>query len=250
MRDDSDEDRGWNRLDIIDVRGPIAVIGDIHGRADLLACLLKKLGTMPVFVVGDVNDRGPDTKLVIELLVEREARGVRGNHEEWLCRFADGGGFDTLALNPMFGGAATLKSYGIEGRSPREVEEQFRRIPRDHRAWLLSLPVALRIVIDGAPFWIAHAGVSASLCAGIDPIPRMSEIAEKEYFDLLWRGQEPKDMDELDGPVVYGHVPRQEPIDAGHAIGIDTGCGVRPNGKLTAVILPARRFVSVGDEDL
>ena len=35
-------------------------------------------------VVGDVCDRGPDTR----------ARGVRGNQEDWLCTFADGGGFD------------------------------------------------------------------------------------------------------------------------------------------------------------
>jgi hypothetical protein len=51
-------------------------------------------------------------------------------------------------------------------------------------------------------------------------------------------------MDELDGPVVSGHVPRKSPLDAGHAIGIDTGCG-RDDGALTAVILPSRRFITV-----
>ena len=63
-------------------------------------------------------------------------------------------------------------------------------------------------------------------------------------FDLLWRSQEPEDMDELDGPVVFGHVPRKSPVDAGHAIGIDTGSG-RDDGALTAVILPSRKFVTV-----
>lgn len=246
MTDDADDERGWNRVDTIDVRGPVAVIGDIHGRADLLAALLERLGDMPVFVVGDVNDRGPDTAGVIDLLVKRRARGVRGNHEEWLCAFADGRGFDTLALNPLFGGAATLKSYGIEGRTPREVESQQRRIPREHRNWLLQLPVAIRLVVDGQPFWVVHAGVAASLAVGIDPIARMNEVAENEFHDLLWRSQEPDDMDELDGPVIYGHVPRASPIDAGHAIGVDTGSGTRADGTLTAVLLPSRRFVSVG----
>ena len=109
--DDDEEERGWNRVDVIEARGPVAVIGDIHGRADLLERLLRQLGRMPIFVVGDVNDRGPDTCGVIELLLKRGAGGVRGNHEDWLCQFVDGRGFDSMALNPMFGGAATLKSW-------------------------------------------------------------------------------------------------------------------------------------------
>lgn len=242
MRDDDDE-RGWNRVDTIEVQGPVAVIGDIHGRADLLDALLAKLGDIPVFVVGDVNDRGPDTAGVIDRLVARAARGVRGNHEDWLCTFVDGRGFDKLALNALFGGDATLKSYGIEGRT---TEAQAHKIPREHKRWLLALPVAIRLLIDGAPFWIVHAGVAASLAVGIDPIGRMDEVAEDEYWDLLWRSQEPDDMDVLDGPVVYGHVPRASPIDAGHAIGIDTGAGTRADGQLTAVLLPSRRFISVG----
>lgn len=246
MRDDSEEERGWNRVDTIDVRGPVAVIGDIHGRADLLGALLERLGDMPVFVVGDVNDRGPDTAGVIELLVKRGARGVRGNHEEWLCAFVDGRGFDTLAFNALFGGAATLKSYGIEGRTPREIESQRHRVPREHREWLLQMPAAIRLIVDGQPFWIVHAGVAASLAVSVDPIARMHEVAEREFWDLLWRSQDPDDMDELDGPVIYGHVPRASPIDAGHAIGIDTGSGTRADGTLTAVLLPSRRFVSVG----
>ncbi len=245
MNDESDE-QGWNRVDVVDVAGPVAVIGDIHGRADLLGRLLAKVPSMAVFVVGDVCDRGPDTRGVIDLLVKRGARGVRGNHEGWLCQFVDDRGFDSMALNAFFGGAATLESYGIVGRSPREIESQRRKIPTEHRAWLLSLPAAMRLIVDGHVFWLVHAGVAASLAVSIDPVVRMNEVVADEHFDLLWRSQEPDDMDTLDGPIVYGHVPRAEPIDAGHAIGIDTGCGVRPDGRLTAVLLPSRRFITVG----
>lgn len=41
------------------VDGPVAVIGDIHGRFDVLKKLLGKLGKMPLFFVGDLIDRGP-----------------------------------------------------------------------------------------------------------------------------------------------------------------------------------------------
>ena len=111
MSDVGEFDAGVVQMDVIEATGPVAVIGDIHGRADLLARLLAQLGEMPVFVVGDVCDRGPDTREVIEQLVARGARGVRGNHEDWLCQFVDGRGFDSVALNAMFGGAATLRSY-------------------------------------------------------------------------------------------------------------------------------------------
>jgi serine/threonine protein phosphatase 1 len=236
-------------METLHVEGPVAVLGDIHGRADLLMRLLALLGTMPIFVVGDVCDRGPDTRGVVELLSERGARGVRGNHEEWLCAYASGQGFDTAALHAFMGGRATLESYGITGSSPREIEEQRHRVPAAHREWLQALPTILRLMVDGAPFWLAHAGVSADLCAGLDPQVHMPNLAREKPQDFLWRAQATDDMAVLDGPVVFGHVPRRVPVDAGHAIGIDTGCGVWADGALTAVILPERRFVSVRDDE-
>ena len=83
LDDSSEDDVGWRRVDEVHVSGPVAVIGDIHGRSDLSARLLVELRDMPVFILGDVGDRGPDTSGVTELLVQREARGVRGNHEDW-----------------------------------------------------------------------------------------------------------------------------------------------------------------------
>ncbi|MCC7069880.1 MAG: serine/threonine protein phosphatase [Deltaproteobacteria bacterium] len=240
-------DAGTVRMDVIEVRGPVAVIGDIHGRADLLARLLAQLGDMPVFVVGDVCDRGPDTREVIELLLARGARGVRGNHEDWFCQFVDGRGFDRVALSAMFGGLATLRSYGIESRSPREIEAQRFKVPLSHREWLSALPVVMRLLVDGARYWIAHAGVPLSLAVGIDPVRRMREVLPEHHCDLRWSALDPDNMDVLDGPVIYGHVPGKEPVDAGHAIGIDTGAG-RHDGALTAVVLPARRFVTVRAE--
>src|SRR5688572_21555139 len=74
---------------------PVAVIGDIHGRADLLARLLEALpADMPILVTGDVGDRGPDTRGVLDLLLARGAEGTRGNHDEWLTTWALGGPFD------------------------------------------------------------------------------------------------------------------------------------------------------------
>jgi serine/threonine protein phosphatase 1 len=76
------------------------VVGDIHGRLDLLDQLLDKIHdqlrrrparkTLLVFV-GDLIDRGPQSAQVIERLRTYRRHGVRpifilGNHEEVLLR--------------------------------------------------------------------------------------------------------------------------------------------------------------------
>ena len=44
-----------------------------------------------------------------------------------------------------------------------------------------------------------------------------------------------------------GHAPRDEPLDTGDVIAIDTGAGTRDGGgRLTALLLPERKFVTVG----
>jgi len=251
----NDDDLYWRRVDTVAVDGPVAVVGDIHGRLDLLQALVARLdrlhprGAMPIFVVGDVVDRGPDSRGVVELLSSRGARGVRGNHEEWFARFAAGGGFDTAALSPFVGGRAALASYGIDATSPREIESLWRKIPPAHRAWVNALPAGLRLVVDGAPFWLVHAGVSNIAVTIEEPIARMHELATTAAGGLLWSTLSPDEMATLDGPVISGHVCRREPMDAGHAIVIDTGSGVWPDGALTAVLLPSRKFVSVSALD-
>jgi serine/threonine protein phosphatase 1 len=245
------DDTSWRRVDTVEVPGPVAVVGDIHGRLDLLQALVARLdaqhpqGAMPLFVVGDVVDRGPDTRGVLDLLVARGARGVRGNHEEWFARFATGGGFDPLALSPVVGGRAALSSYGFTEFAARALEADWRRVPAAHGRFVASLPVAMRLVVDGAPFWLVHAGVSNVAVTVEEPVARMHELASSEPDDLLWPSRSPEELAALDGPQIVGHVCRRDPVDAGHVLAIDTGSGVFEDGALTAVVLPARRFVTV-----
>src|SRR5262245_3665165 len=78
----------------------IYVVGDIHGRADLLDRVLAKIDldtstrpgsrTLEVFI-GDYIDRGMNSKLVIERLIlrsgSRQTIFLKGNHEACLCEF-------------------------------------------------------------------------------------------------------------------------------------------------------------------
>lgn len=95
----------------------VIAVGDIHGCATALATMLATLNLRPtdtLVVLGDVVDRGPDTKGVLDQLLQAADRcqfaGITGNHEQMLFDSLDG----RMALQDWlrFGGAETLDSYG------------------------------------------------------------------------------------------------------------------------------------------
>lgn len=224
--------------------GPVAVIGDVHGRLDLLDKLLAQLGDLPLFVMGDVIDRGPDSAGVIERLVSRGARGVLGNHETWLLDWLGGRPLEVDVLRPGMGGAATLRSYGVRGDMPGERE----RIPAHHRAWLASLPVALDLGVGDERYWLVHAGIPTDVTLEVShPAEVVPWLAEARPDELLWSRTLPADTLPVDRTVIMGHLRLKRPVDHGFVIAVDTGCG-KPGGRLTAVILPERRFVTVEED--
>jgi serine/threonine protein phosphatase 1 len=116
--------------------GRLLAIGDIHGCHVAFETLLTHLAITPsdTFVVlGDVIDRGPGTRQVIDRLIDLKQRCrlafLLGNHEEMLL--------DSLAIEELqdpwlgFGGLETLMSYG-------EHAEDTGEIPPEHLTFLRS----------------------------------------------------------------------------------------------------------------
>jgi hypothetical protein len=89
----------------------------------------------------DLSFRAGDTIAVLDT--------AGGNHEAWFEHYARGQGLDPEALGAFVGGLATLRSYGLDVRDPRALAEGWRAIPAAHREFVASLPVALRLVVDG-----------------------------------------------------------------------------------------------------
>jgi serine/threonine protein phosphatase 1 len=114
--------------------GRLLVIGDIHGCHIALDKLLEHLAITPtdtVVVLGDVIDRGPGTRQVIDRLLDLQQRCrlifLLGNHEEM---FLDSLTDDELREPWLgFGGLETLMSYG-------EHAEDTGEIPAEHIAFL------------------------------------------------------------------------------------------------------------------
>lgn len=110
-------------------------IGDIHGCSRSLNALLEAISPAPedvIVTLGDVLDRGPDSRGAINRLIELShncnLKGVMGNHEEMLLSVIRG---DSSPMKwVQYGGAATLDSYGFQG--------DLSVIPREHLAFLES----------------------------------------------------------------------------------------------------------------
>src|SRR5688572_14335329 len=100
-------------------------IGDVHGRADLLARMLDQIEHQcvrdaiahPILIfVGDYIDRGPQSSAVLELLLSPrlrhvECRFLMGNHEQLMLDFLKDPHRGRRWLD--FGGANTLLSAGV-----------------------------------------------------------------------------------------------------------------------------------------
>ncbi len=216
----------------------IAAIGDIHGEADLLRTTLKGLAglerrsgvSLLVYFLGDIVDRGPDSCLALDIVLETIAARpgsilFLGNHEDWLLRFLIGDLSDGDFANWLDqGGAETLQSYGLRGRqAPDEARAAILDAHPDH----LRLLQSASIMETAGRFAFAHAGV--------DPA-RHFDRQDRE--DCLWiRGPFHRHVGYLEKIVVHGHQPQKGglPVVTENRISMDTGAVF--TGRLSTVLI-------------
>jgi serine/threonine protein phosphatase 1 len=102
----------------------LLAIGDIHGCRTALDHLLALVNPKPgemIVTLGDYVDRGPDSRGVLDKLIELHVAGqllpLRGNHELMMMG-AKEGGKDDLNFWLACGGIDALKSYVPDGQFP------------------------------------------------------------------------------------------------------------------------------------
>lgn len=95
----------------------ILAIGDIHGCFTALQTLAKSVDFQPadtVIALGDYVDRGPDSKAVIDFLIDLKKKTnlitLRGNHEIMMLQSRDDDEY--LEHWRECGGEETIQSYG------------------------------------------------------------------------------------------------------------------------------------------
>jgi len=218
----------------------VYAIGDIHGRADLLARLhggiLEDAANAPgrrvAVYLGDYVDRGLDSRAVLDLLLDEPLPGFErvvllGNHEAMLLGF-----LERVERGPNWlwnGGAATLLSYGVaapaDPQDPQALDAcrvaLAAAMPERHLAFLRGLPLSH---VEGG-YAFVHAGLRPGL-------PLALQAAE----DLLWiRDEFLRSRLDHGHIVVHGHSIGREVEFRPNRIGVDTGAYA--SGRLSAVAL-------------
>jgi serine/threonine protein phosphatase 1 len=217
-------------------------VGDIHGRLDLLKPLVEGImadaaGSVAdrkvVIFLGDYIDRGPDSRGVLQHLINlpRDAgiewRFLKGNHEAAMLRFLDEPAFGSDWCE--YGGDAALASYGLKPPQMKHRADAWARVAADldhkvtaaERAFLDTLELSLSI----GDYFFAHAGARPGIS-----LERQSER------DLMWIRNSFLDHDApFEKVVVHGHTPTKDVHVDHRRIGVDTKA--YESGVLTAVRL-------------
>ncbi len=207
-------------------------IGDIHGCLNKLAALIGLIrvdwAEDTLVFLGDYIDRGPDSKPVVDYVIElREKHGrvvcLRGNHEAMFLNYLDRREEQIFLWN---GGRETLRSYGIDP----EAEDRKTGIPAKH----LEFFRALSPFYETEKYLFVHAGVRPGI-----------PVKLQDPHDLIWIRHEFFMAEHgLEKTVVFGHTPFQrEPFVGEKMIGIDTGAVY--GGTLTCLELPDMKFHQV-----
>ncbi len=229
---------------------PTYIIGDIHGRADLVELMLELVdahigGTQaadPKLVfVGDYIDYGGDSAVVLARLRELQndfpenVTCLMGNHERMMLDFLS----DPATRGPRWmraGAAETLRSFGVATADleesaefdafPAAAHSLRRRLPKGMMEWLENLPLSWH----SGNLWVVHAGAD----------PRYA-MADQSARVLLWGHPEFDEGGRSDRVwIAHGHTEVPAPLAHEGRIATDTGawrtgrltaCAVRPDGR-------------------
>ena len=211
---------------------PIYAIGDVHGQLEELQrvlSLIEAYGGPDArgVLVGDYVDRGPDSRGVLQFLIDAQAQGrnwvtLKGNHDRYLSRFLDymlvhdpATRADLLWFNPRLGGDKTMATYGedAEEGAPDDVlpRAALAAIPQAHREYLANLP----LMHQTDELLFVHAGIR----------PRVA-LEKQIEDDLVWIRAPFLDYRKSHGPlVVHGHTSIEHPEHAGNRVNLDGGAG-------------------------
>jgi len=231
---------------------PIYAVGDIHGYLDQLdrALALIQADGGPdadIVFVGDYTDRGPDSRGVIQRLLDGVTAGrpwhvLRGNHDRMFTRFVrNGTSTDPMIasgkgwLHTALGGPATLSSYGAlngfhhpdGGDGDTVLRNGLDPVPAQSRDQLVSLaqaavPTTHLDFLEQRPLThvtrdllFVHAGIRPGVA-----------LAAQTEDDLIWIRDgwldDPRDHGRL---VVHGHTALDHPHHYGNRVNLDGGAG-------------------------
>ena len=248
----------WKEYDF----SKIIVIGDTHGHFNTLMALIAKLPkNIPIFLLGDMIDKGKRSKEVVEYAKEN-LYAILGNHDH-LMTVEDRPfwkRYESLWLSNN--GAMTHRSYGGKWkiRNYRDNAQKF----REHINWLRYLPIVghfPNIKINDRELYISHAGIDKAIeqAGNISNLKKIltensrddllkyhskdvETLEQKIATDILWHKLKKDSIVDYGIFNAFGHTTQEDVIIDEHYACIDTKV-YGPN-KLSALILPDMKIIS------
>jgi serine/threonine protein phosphatase 1 len=207
------------------------IISDIHGNIKSLKALLSKLDQNKKIVsVGDLIDRGPNSREVIKYVQEKNIEVVLGNHELFMINSEKK--IDNIWLNTCNGGNTTIESYKEEGIFNKKA------FLKDIE-FLKTLPVFRIYSFKEKDLIVSHSCIK-NFWKGRN----LKNYDKKTIEDIVWNRHilykklcEGNIEGENNLFNIFGHTIIDEPIIKDNLAAIDTGAA-RMN-KLTAIEFPS-----------
>ena len=202
------------------------IIGDVHGCYRELLELLKKANYQykrdQLIFVGDLINKGPQSKEVLEFAYNHKAKIVIGNHELALVRY--------------------VNEHIINGSTLNGVQLSLGKDLNFWVDWIRELPSYL----EYDDFSVVHAGKI--------PNKAFSEEDRQTLCTMRTWDQLNEDFQNPDNPlwfnfyhedklIIYGHNAVVGLIQRPNAIGLDTGCVY--GRQLTLISLPTKQLFQV-----
>jgi len=271
--------------------GNAYIIGDIHGCYDTFITLLNKLDLNEdysnLILVGDIIDRGPKSRDMINFVRKHNITMVQGNHEEMMCSSIE----DMIEYNTPLsisdwvanGGDKVLAEYNdSDGNIDNEsLQEDYE--------FLLNLPV---VYIDskltdekGRQLLVTHTTAGDVIENYLDAVEKLNGNDYTEHLEIEYKHQVSNSemLMQWDRRVpnkiqekyfnVFGHTPISHYYDKQGLGGcltpegivvdttkgfanIDTGCVYQNNdssgmlGKMTAIKFPSLEVIQQENLDV
>ncbi|GAB4243020.1 MAG: metallophosphoesterase family protein [Saprospiraceae bacterium] len=191
---------------------------DIHGCIASFEALLDQVKpgkTDQLFFLGDYIDRGPDSKAVLDKLLDLREKGYQltclmGNHDQELLISLDDLERREFWLE-RWGGDKTLESFGV--RYPEDIPAEYLNFIRD-----------LKWVHCEDDYILVHAGLNFYNEDPLEPDPDMLTLRSwYRTTDYEWLGNR---------KIIHGHTPKPREhiyelflvLDDFRILDIDAGC--------------------------
>lgn len=214
-------------------QGRVFVTTDLHGCYDLLHDALKEVAFNPVFdklfVCGDLCDRGPDSRYVLDYLDEPWFHSICGNHDAMFIEAHESNWDDN--------NRSVVNLWINGGQWAWDLSEQQRDAICDV---FKTLPLAIELQFEFGTVGLIHAEVPGRSWDSFKGITEAeltwNGLAVAQWARSKISNADPSVIGGID-LVISGHTPTKDgdPVILGNQLFIDSGCFFRDKINLIEI---------------